>query len=99
MALQGLKSIWRDGFRYAKAGIILGDFYQSCVAQFDMFSEQQPRANSDQLMAVLDSINLGGRGRIYFAGQGQRDSAWQMKRNMLYPRYTIRFKDILVIGI
>lgn len=92
-------SIWRDGFRYAKAGIILSDFYQSGIAQFDMFSEQQPRANADELMAVLDSINQTGKGSIYFAGQGARNSVWQMKRNMLSPRYTTRFRDISVISV
>ncbi|NIF03798.1 translesion error-prone DNA polymerase V subunit UmuC, partial [Pantoea sp. Acro-805] len=55
--LRGLGTIWRDGYRYAKAGVMLGDFYQSGVAQFDMFSEQLPRANADALMAALDGIN------------------------------------------
>lgn len=43
-ALRGLGTIWQDGYRYAKAGVMLGDFYQSGMTQFDMFSEQQPRA-------------------------------------------------------
>jgi DNA polymerase V len=93
-ALRGLSTIWRDGYRYAKAGVMLGDFYQSGVAQFDMFSEQQPRANADALMAALDAINRSGRGKVFFAGQGEQDSAWQMKREMLSPRYTTRLKDI-----
>ncbi|MBD8155983.1 translesion error-prone DNA polymerase V subunit UmuC [Pantoea agglomerans] len=93
-ALRGLNTIWRDGYRYAKAGVMLGDFYQSGVAQFDMFSEQQPRANADALMATLDGINRSGRGKVFFAGQGERDSPWQMKREMLSPRYTTRLKDI-----
>ncbi|WP_315315624.1 translesion error-prone DNA polymerase V subunit UmuC [Pantoea vagans] len=93
-ALRGLGTIWRDGFRYAKAGVMLGDFYQSGMTQFDMFSEQQPRANADALMAALDSINRSGKGKVWFAGQGERDSAWQMKREMLSPRYTTRLKDI-----
>ncbi len=96
-ALRGLSTIWRDGYRYAKAGVMLGDFYQSGVAQFDMFSEQQPRANADALMAALDGINRSGRGKVFFAGQGERDSAWQMKREMLSPRYTTRLKDIPAI--
>ena len=73
---------------------MLGDFYQSSVAQFDMFSEQQPRANADALMAALDAINRSGRGKVFFAGQGEHDSAWQMKREMLSPRYTTQIKDI-----
>lgn len=36
---------------------MLGDFYQSGVAQLDMFIEQLPRANADGLMAALDKIN------------------------------------------
>ena len=96
-ALRGLKTIWRQGYRYAKAGIMLGDFYQSGVAQFDMFSEQQPRANADALMSALDSINRSGKGKVWFAGQGARDSAWQMKRNMLSHRYTTRFAEILTV--
>lgn len=93
-ALRGLSTIWRDGYRYAKAGVMLGDFYQSDVAQFDLFSEQQPRANADALMAALDAINRSGRGKVFFAGQGEHDSAWRMKREMLSPRYTTRLKDI-----
>ncbi|ORM61183.1 DNA polymerase V subunit UmuC [Pantoea rodasii] len=96
-ALRGLGTIWRDGYRYAKAGVMLGDFYQSGVAQFDMFSEQLPRANADALMAALDGINRSGRGKVWFAGQGAQDSSWQMKREMLSPRYTTRLRDIPVI--
>lgn len=96
-ALNGLGSIWRDGYRYAKAGVMLSDFYQSDVAQFDLFSEHQPRANADVLMAVLDSINRTGKGKVWFAGQGAQGSSWQMKREMLSPRYTTRFRDIPVI--
>ncbi|MFN2095182.1 translesion error-prone DNA polymerase V subunit UmuC [Pantoea agglomerans] len=93
-ALRGLGTIWQDGYRYAKAGVMLGDFYQSGMTQFDMFSEQQPRANADALMAALDSINRSGKGKVWFAGQGDRYSSWQMKREMLSPRYTTRIKDI-----
>jgi len=93
-ALRGLSTIWREGYRYAKADVMLGNFYQSGVAQFDMISEPPPRANADALMATLDIINRSGKGKVWFAGQGERDSAWQMKREMLSPRYTTRLKDI-----
>lgn len=96
-ALRGLGTVWREGFRYAKAGVMLGDFYPSGMTQFDLFSEQQPRANADALMAALDGINRSGKGKVWFAGQGDRDNSWQMKREMLSPRYTTRLKDIPVI--
>lgn len=95
-ALRALDSIWRDGYRYAKAGVTLGDFYQSGVAQLDMFSQQLPRANADALMSALDRINGSGLGKIWFAGQGT-ENAWQMKREMLSPRYTTCLAEILTV--
>jgi len=95
-AIRGLDSIWRPGYRYAKAGIMLGDFYQSGVAQLDMFSEQLPRANADELMAALDKINKSGLGKIWFAGQGT-DNPWQMKREMLSPRYTTCLAELPIV--
>lgn len=89
-ALQALELIWRDGYRYAKAGVTLGDFYQSHVAQLDMFSQQLPRANADELMSAVNQINRSGLGKVWFAGQGT-DNAWQMKCEMLSPRYTTCF--------
>jgi len=46
-----LDALWRDGYPYAKAGVTLWAFYQSGVAQLDMFSQQLPRANADALMS------------------------------------------------
>lgn len=95
IAMRGLDIIWRDGYRYAKAGIMLGDFYQSGVAQLDMFSENQPRANADALMTALDQINRSGLGKVWFAGQGT-NNPWQMKREMLSPRYTTCLAELPV---
>lgn len=35
-AMRGLNTIWRDGYRYYKAGIILSDFTDSDITQFDI---------------------------------------------------------------
>ncbi|MBZ6396836.1 MULTISPECIES: translesion error-prone DNA polymerase V subunit UmuC [Pantoea] len=95
-ALQALERIWRDGYRYAKAGVTLGDFYQSGVAQLDMFSQQLPRANADALMSAVDQINRSGLSKVWFAGQGT-DNTWQMKREMLSPRYTTCLAEIMTV--
>ncbi len=48
-------------------------------------------------MEVLDHLNAkDGRGTLYFAGQGIQ-TTWQMKREMLSPRYTTRIQDVLVV--
>ncbi|WP_047608532.1 Y-family DNA polymerase [Rahnella aquatilis] len=96
-ATRCLEAIWKEGYRYQKAGVMLGDFYSQGVAQLNLFDENPPRHNSQKLMGVLDYLNAKkGRGTLYFAGQGIRQQ-WQMKREMLSPRYTTRYQDLLVI--
>lgn len=94
-ATRCLDAIWKDGHRYQKAGVMLGDFYSQGVAQLNLFDDNAPRKNSEALMEVLDHLNAkNGRGALYFAGQGIQ-TAWQMKREMLSPRYTTRYSDLL----
>lgn len=70
-ATKCLDAIWRDGHRYQKAGVMLGDFYSQGVAQLNLFDDNAPRKNSEKLMEVLDHLNAkDGRGTLYFAGQG-----------------------------
>jgi len=94
-ATRCLDAIWKEGLRYQKAGVMLGDFFSLGVAQLNLFDENPPRRNSAELMAVIDELNKKeGRGTLWFAGQGI-EQQWQMKREMLSPRYTTRFSDLL----
>ncbi|ELS5669480.1 TPA: Y-family DNA polymerase [Escherichia coli] len=94
-ATRCLDKIWKDGHRYQKAGVMLGDFFSQGVAQLNLFDDNAPRPGSEKLMEVLDHLNAkDGRGTLYFAGQGVQPQ-WQMKREMLSPRYTTRFSDLL----
>ncbi|MCG5292280.1 MULTISPECIES: translesion error-prone DNA polymerase V subunit UmuC [Providencia] len=95
-AMRGLNTIWRDGYRYYKAGIMLSDFTDSDVTQFDMFSTQKPFRNSDELMKTLDAINKSGQGKVWFASKGS-DSGYKMKREMLSPAYTTNFDKLPVV--
>ncbi|VYU64402.1 DNA polymerase IV [Klebsiella oxytoca] len=96
-ATKCLDAIWKDEHRYQKAGVMLGDFYSQGVAQLNLFDDNAPRQNSEKLMEVLDHLNAkDGRGTLYFAGQGIQ-TAWQMKREMLSPRYTTRYSDLLKV--
>ncbi|ELV8627462.1 translesion error-prone DNA polymerase V subunit UmuC [Vibrio vulnificus] len=88
-----LKRIWKDGFRYAKAGVMLSDFYEPSMFQPGLFDDVSTRSNSQQLMSVLDSINQSGAGKVFFAGQGTKKD-WSMKREHLSPAYTTRWDQL-----
>ncbi|WP_413732368.1 translesion error-prone DNA polymerase V subunit UmuC [Sodalis sp. RH20] len=96
VAMECLDRIFLPGMRYQKAGVMLGDFYSIGVAQLALFDEYKPRANSEALMRVLDGINHSGKGKVWFAGQGIQQ-AWQMKRALLSPAYTTRYKDLPIV--
>ncbi len=96
-ATRSLDAIWKDGHRYQKAGVMLGDFFSQGIAQLNLFDDNAPRRGSEKLMEVLDHLNAKeGRGALYFAGQGIQQK-WAMKREMLSPRYTTRYSDILSV--
>ncbi|MCV2511406.1 Y-family DNA polymerase (plasmid) [Leclercia pneumoniae] len=97
-ATTALERIWKDGHRYAKAGVMLNDFTSSGVSQLQLFDERPPRPHSAELMKVLDGINHSGKGHVWFAGRGIAP-AWQMKRDLLSPAYTTRWKYIPVARI
>lgn len=90
-----LERVWRDGLRYQKAGVMLGDFFSQGVAQLNLFDERQPRANGDVLMHLMDEINQKNGQTLWFAGQGMQQ-AWGMKRNLLSPAWTTRLGDVPV---
>ena len=90
-----LERVWRDGLRYQKAGVMLGDFFSQGVAQLNLFDERQPRANGDVLMHLMDKINQKNGQTLWFAGQGMQQ-AWGMKRNLLSPAWTTRLGDVPV---
>lgn len=92
-----LDAIWQDGHQFMKAGVMLSDFFSQGIAQLNLFDEHPPKVGSEKLMRVLDHLNnKSGRGTLYFAGQG-RQNKWQMKREMLSPRYTTRWSDVVKV--
>lgn len=93
LAMQLLKGIWREGYWYNKAGVMLTDFYGLDTYQPGLFDEVTKRPNSAKLMATVDKINQSGLGKVFLARQGM-NNAWSMKRDHLSPAYTTRWSDI-----
>ncbi len=88
-----LHRIWRDDVRYMKGGVMLADFTPAGMQQGDLFTEQQdPR--SEALMQVIDKINQGRMGKVYFAARGRDSREWMMKRDQLSPCYTTNINEV-----
>ncbi|WP_431688783.1 translesion error-prone DNA polymerase V subunit UmuC [Hahella sp. NBU794] len=88
-----LERIWRDGYRYLKAGVMLCDFSPPGVCQRHLFEEDEGRRGSVELMETLDKLNRGTGGVVWFAGQGIQQP-WGMKRGRLSPAYTTNWNKL-----
>lgn len=93
MALPLLKSIWRDGYRYAKAGIILNELVPEGTGQGHLF-DAPPAPKNSAVMRVMDGLNKRmGRGTVIQAATGlKRD--WALRADYRSPHYTSRWTDL-----
>ncbi len=98
-ARAALHAIYRDGFRYAKAGVVLGKITPLHLVQPDLFGEVDlhERYRQAKLMALVDALNrIFGRGTLVFATQG-RHHTWRMRLERLSQRFTTSWQELLTI--
>ena len=97
-AIRILRRIYRPGFGYHKAGVMLLDLVPAAKRQLALFDSQGGAgdARSGKLMAVLDDINQRyGRQSLRLAAEGVERS-WQMRRGNLSPGYTTSWDGLPV---
>ncbi|MEE5177125.1 Y-family DNA polymerase [Pseudomonas alliivorans] len=95
-ATQAVSRIYRPGFRYSKAEVLLMDICQPGEFTDDLFSAAQP-LNSDRLMAALDLINdKWGRGTLR-TGSVPVVPDWGMRRENMSQSYTTRIDQLWVV--
>lgn len=92
-ALDVARAIWRDGYRYSKAGIICNDLSATGAGQGSLFAPAG-RTADPRLMAAMDSLNKRmGRGTVFPAATGIRRS-WAIRAEHHSPHYTTRWADL-----
>jgi DNA polymerase V len=96
-ALRATESMWRDGFKYAKAGVVLLDLYRPQAVPASLFPSREP-TRSAALMRAMDAItDRHGRGAVRVASTAP-EGGWNMKRQRLSPRYTTAADEMLRVG-
>ncbi|MDZ4201449.1 MAG: Y-family DNA polymerase [Gallionella sp.] len=97
VALSGLHQIYRAGFRYQKAGVMLADIAPEGVRQSDLFGGDTISTKGSKLMSTLDQINRKmGKGKIKLASEGI-SQGWKMKRGNKSPAYSTRWDELPIV--
>ena len=91
-----LKQLYRKGYQYKKAGVIVSGIIPSSAVQYNLFDTHN-RNKRSHLLKTIDNINKRmGRDLVRFAIQGYKKS-WLLKQQRLSPCYTTRWSDLLKI--
>lgn len=97
-AIRGLQSIFREGYQYKKAGVIVSEITPQRPLQADMF-DTRDRVKHNKVMEAMDKINTSfGRQKVKIGTQGF-DRKWKLKNEKLSPCYSTNIKDILVVKV
>ncbi|HVB60470.1 MAG TPA: Y-family DNA polymerase [Ktedonobacteraceae bacterium] len=98
-ALAALRAMYKDGYRYKKAGVYLSHITPLDAVQPDLFGafSLAQHVKQARLMALVDAINrVYGRDTLFLAVQGTT-RVWAMQRRRLSQQFTSRWDEILTI--
>ncbi|MBA1245805.1 translesion error-prone DNA polymerase V subunit UmuC [Pseudomonas japonica] len=96
-ATQAVERIYRPGYRYSKAEVLLLDLRQPGEYTDDLFAQTQPK-KCEQLMQVLDTINgRWGRGTLRSATVPIAPD-WGMRRELMSQSYTTRIDQLWTVN-
>ena len=97
-ALRGLRSIYRAGYQYKKAGVIVSRLVPSNTIQYNLFHSTDEDRHM-RLMNAMDTVNdREGRDILRVAEQGF-DRRWTLRQERLSPCYTTRWADFMTISV
>ena len=95
LAMSAVDGIYKSGYLYQKAGIMLLDLIPADINQHDFF-ESINYSSSDKRMHIIDSLNKKfGSGTIANGSVRLKNKkTWDNKRYYLSPRYTTQWDEL-----
>jgi DNA polymerase V len=100
-AVQGLTKIYREGFNFRKAGIMLLDLQSAGVQQGGLDFGGEECNDKSAVMVALDGLNQRyGRGAVTLGSAATNQSLrrWDMRQMMRTPRYTTRWDELATVA-
>ena len=93
----GLKKIFKPGYYYKKAGVMVMDITPEGERQLNVFEAENEKHS--KLLTIVDGLNRSiGKDKIKFGCQAL-DRTWKMKQEKLSPRYTTKLDEILTVKV
>lgn len=87
------RKIFKTGYAYQKAGVLLSGFYPEGEEPVDLFSKNS--TIRDELMVAIDKINLRHGGNTIKIASEQLSGVWAQKKENCSPNYTTNIDAVL----
>lgn len=92
-----VKKIYRAGYAYKKAGVILSHLKDGRGGQGFLFEESYPDSRKERLMKTVDAFNnRTNSGKIFLAAEGI-SQPWYMNQTHRSKRFTTRWDEMMEI--
>ena len=96
-ACRMLRGIYRNGYAYKKAGVLLLDLDQGGHQQLNLFNGGE-REKHERLVGAMEQLTTAYGPRAAFLAAQGLERSWSMKRNRLTSRYTTSWDELPVAG-
>jgi DNA polymerase V len=96
-AQKGFSTIFKAGYRYKKAGVIVMGLTSNNETQLNLFKTSNPK--HQPLMSVIDKMNqCYGENKIKFGVQSL-GRQWKMRQDNLSPKFSTCLKDVIIVKV
>jgi DNA polymerase V len=95
-AVEAVSSIFKEGIKYKRAGVIVTGLVPTDNYQLDLFQHENPKHKP--LMHTIDILNEKYESYKIKLGNQDLKRTWKMRQERLSPRYTTNINEILTVA-
>lgn len=91
-----LRQLWKPGYRYKKAGVIVQDTVSETQVQGDLF-DRHDRSKARKIMVAMDTLNHKYGSDLLGLGIADLGERWKLRSERLSPRYTTDWAQLMLV--
>ena len=92
-----LKALYKEEYSYKKAMVMVTGIIPESEVQLNLFEVDNYRSRHKEVMKIMDRVNMRyGSNTVRISSMGFNNKEWGMRRELLSPNYTTRWKDLII---
>lgn len=98
-AMKGIDQIYKKGFKYKKAGIVLLEIIDKSKFVPDLFTDYTHKNEREKLSDAIEAISERfGKNLVTLGIANNQEATWHMNQNLRSPSYLTSWPDLFRVG-